>query len=138
MQPDFGFTTSSPKGQFYFPRSYVRQLRFTAGGWPATWADNVFTLFVGSPLVYTEVVIFRTNFVTWSSNCYSLDYIVEQIYYFVPGQWPPSPAGAGVNWFPTSDTGLIAIQIDLVATSLPYFTVELPPAPDDYWIPQKP
>jgi len=132
--PEFGFLVgTSPSPKFAFPRSYVLNLAFTAGGWPMTQADNVFTLVVGSPVVYTEVLELYPNFFEWSSNRYTLDYIVKSIGYFTPGG-PLSPAGVGVNWFPNDDPPTPSILFDFVATGSPLRRFSLPPAPPDYWM----
>lgn len=136
MEPDFGFLVGcSPQCQFYSPRSYYQNLWFTTGGWPSTFVDGTFTLFVGSPLVYTEVLVLRPNFYEWNSNFYSLDYIVEQVYYFVPSG-SPSPAGVGVAYYPDQDVPASGILFDFIATGTPWTKYNLPAAPPEYWRPE--
>jgi len=133
MQPDFGFVTCSPACSFAFTRAYVRQLVFTTGGWPYTWDGQLFRVFVGDPLIYINNTLFRPEFIEWSSNCYTLDFIVQECYYQVPPGFAHNPAGNGVNWYPNSPTNIPSIQIDFVATGAPFSFIELPPAPPDYW-----
>jgi hypothetical protein len=135
MQPDFGTTVSSPQGEFSFPRSYVEKLVFTTGGWPATYISGVFVILVGNPLAYTEVVIFRDYFPPWSSNGYTLDGIVQACFYYVPGsENNPSPATIGVNYFTYGDPPTPSLQVDLLATGLPWQSFPLPGAPPGYWL----
>jgi hypothetical protein len=123
----------SPSAKFAVTRSYVKKIAFTTGGWPTEWDGTLFRVYVGSPLVYINNVLFNPKFIAWSSNVYSLDYIVEQCYYQVPPLFAHNPSTIGVNWFPNDDPPTPSLQIDFIATGYPLSRVTLPPAPGGWW-----
>jgi hypothetical protein len=133
IPPSTGTTISSPNGRFAFNRGYVKALAVRAGGWPVTVDVTTVSIAVGSPLIYTNYIQFEPNFWAWSSNTYTLDWVVAACWYVVPGG-TPAPATWGVNWFANVPPPYpVALDLDPIATDLPYTWVDLPPAPPGYW-----
>jgi len=134
--PVIGSGSFYPQGKWFFPRSYVFGVVVQLEGWTTFAVDNVYTSVDNGNPARQLVYVLRPNVFVWSSNYYSLDYIIceSRITNF-----------AGDAWHPISYECLY--DIDFVGT-LPYLTLRttgffathkqyfpLPPAPPDYWLP---
>ena len=130
-----GVGTYFPNGKFAFPRSYLSQ--FILGiNTPVTQDGRTFTFVDGfGTSIYT--IRFKAEFWDWSSNRYTLDWIIEDAYYQsypIPGAPVTFPFYFAYYFAPTDDLPSVIF--------LPYgvdfptrFFYPLPPPPPDYWNP---
>lgn len=120
------------------PRSYVGAfvLNVTA---PITQTDNVIDFTdPANPLVHFHIKIDQ-RFWDWSSNNWTLDWIIEESYYYVL----PSPVTAvmpfNLSYFTFGDDGIPSLGFQPFGIVFPdYHVYPLPQAPGGYWSPPVP
>jgi hypothetical protein len=132
--PAIGFF---PAPKFNVLRSYVRRFYCFYGGDDSTTvmslSANVAHLHYAVPGFFFDTYItLLPSFVAWSSNCYSLDFIVQSEYSLVNG------AGAPIlsNYLMASGWDLFQPGLYVTITyagGANYFHVDLPTNPD-YWL----
>jgi len=128
-----GIMTFVPQAKFWFPRSYAEKL------WIHTNSVNVPHLVDGeiiwthsppdSVLGFTKI---KANVFEWTSNTYSLDYVVEWWYYTIGTGGPEFEWGGEVSfaWSPAVKKNCLVIATVAADTDY-YFDL---PAPDfPYW-----
>lgn len=124
--------TQRPK--FAIPRQYLGGIEIGNTWTGISMTGNVITLYGTSPFLYYNVFVIRSNVVTWSSNRYTLDYVLEDHWSNVP----PSPshdpfyvtteylgAGSGLP-------GRVLLRLPGYDAQRAFFP--LPPSPPDYWM----
>jgi len=129
-------TLSFPAGeQTNFPRSYIKTFALQ-------WTGDQTLVSGPNPWIYEEHTFggyrfhikFKDNFYTWSSNVYSLDYIIEDLWAETPIIHVPINAGTVVVGLGANATDGRGVGV-VVAPSLGSFIQHaLPPPPPDYWL----
>lgn len=132
----YGSISWFPSGHFRFNRAYVPAIVIGTGGWPYTFVGNVLKLTVGAPYNVWATVEFEPEFVPWSSNTYTMDWIVHRVYNEHFSDHSITPAGDAMYWKVQAPFKVMTLYIDFLAFSSPYAQVLMPPAPDDYWLPR--
>jgi hypothetical protein len=125
--------TYYPSHDFNFNRGYVTEIALQHDGdWTIVWTDNVAVL-TYQPFYVVLTLTINPKVFEWSSNVYSLDYVVERDFYIFPPDPVEHDMPIAVAWTvqPGHYRPLIAINPVNAGTNLYYHT--LPPAPDDYW-----
>lgn len=124
--------TQSPK--FAIPRQYLGGIEVGNEWTGISMTDNVITLFGTVPHLYYNIFIIRSNVLTWTSNTYTLDYILEDHYSINPPSTSHDPfyvtteylgAGAGLP-------GRVLLRLPGYDHQRAFFP--LPPSPTDYWM----
>lgn len=124
--------TQSPK--FSIPRPYMEGIEIGNTWTSIVMVDNVITLTGFAGFTYRNIFVIRPNVMTWTSNNYSLDYILEDHW----GDLPPDPThlpfyvtteyiGADAD-FP----GRVILRLPGSDTQRAFFP--LPPSPSSYWM----
>ena len=133
MAHPHGIISYVPQSQFRFTRSYITKLKVHTNHVNVpSYADGLIT-WVHSPLDavigYTKL---KDNVVAWSSNTYSLDYLVEYWYYVIT----PSPTeyewGGELSYSWDDTVKHTCLVVATVAADVDYY-FDIPPAPPDYW-----
>jgi hypothetical protein len=93
-----GVGTYSPGERFAFPRSYIAGVVNHSAGFTLTQALNIFTLDFHPTYTSVYTWVFSPDFWFWSSNCYTLDHVVEECYYRDNPGDPPIPLNFGLRW----------------------------------------
>lgn len=119
---------------FAIPRQYLGGIEIGNVWDGISMTDNVITLFGTSPHLYYNIFIIAPVVVPWSSNTYTLDYVLADNYSINP----PSPshddflvrveylgAGSGLP-------GRVLIRLMGYDVQRAFFP--LPPSPADYWM----
>lgn len=133
MAHPHGIVTCLPQNQWRFPRSYITKLKVHTNHVNVpSYADGLIT-WVHSPpdsvIAYTKL---KDVFIPWSSNTYSLDFLVEWWYF----QILPDPTEfewggeLSVSWDDTVKRTCLIIATAAADTDY-YF--DIPPAPPTYW-----
>lgn len=128
-----GSMTYIPRGKYYFPRSYVTMLKVHTNHVNIpSYADGLIT-WVHSPLdSVTGYTKLKDNFIAWSSNTYTLDYLVEWWYFTIA----PSPTEyewggeLSVSWDDTVKRTCLVVATVAADTDY-YFPLPSPTGP--YW-----
>jgi hypothetical protein len=133
MTHPHGIVTCLPQNQFRFTRAYITMLKVHTNsinvphfsGYEITWQHN-------PPDTVLGHTGFKHNFIDWSSNTYSLDYLVE-FWYFTVGIGGPEIEWGGelsIAWDNTVKRTCLVVATTAADTDY-YF--DLPPAPPTYW-----
>jgi len=122
-------------GRFAFPRSYLSQLWLALESHLTfTQTDNVIE-FLYSPIPsYRAWFVLHPHFWAWSSNGYTLDFVLQYAYDKVDPMSPESPVFASIKYLRDEDTGRGTLYIATVAPSN-NFKILLPPQDQPYWSP---
>jgi len=130
--------TFNPNGRFTMPRSYIAAFVLNVDA-PVTQTDNVIEFYDPfNPLVNFHIKI-DGRFWDWSSNSWSLDWIIEESWYYVL----PSPTTAVMPFTLAYRTFGSLVEPSLVFQPfgidfIDYHIYTLPPAPPTYWMPPIP
>lgn len=129
-------TGTYPNGaKFSFPRSYIPTFNVRVNTPVTDLGTGEFTFPDGSvPGRHYHIVIFE-KFYPWSSNKYTMDFVIEQSYYVTDPSPTETPMPFTLIFAPTSDgvNGLFFFPFGAPFTDNNIFL--LPPAPPDYWTP---
>lgn len=129
--------TYHPGGQFAFPRSYLAGVwfQFNAGS-SVVWTDNFAAVTDVGGVVTAGIEIAPEAFV-WSSNCYTLDFLITQSWYKVAPSPTEIPLPFALTWFIDPDTTWpYVVYQPFSAIGTGDFKHTLPSTPDDYWGPK--
>jgi len=126
----------NPSGQFNLPRSYVFDIRVYVQHTlsHAYMTDNIITVDYSPVPNFLAVIVLAPNFMPWSSNSYSLDYIIQDSYYRINPDPTHIPLDIQVGWASSSQTLRSAINI-VLDLGVDIFTFPLAAAPPGYWLP---
>lgn len=129
--PAVGF---SPHARFFFPRPYVNRW-VVYGDWPSgTFEDNTH---IGRSLDASDwyfYVIMKENVWDWSSNMYSLDYILEDAYATSIPLGITVPLNMEVIWQPNTTEPFPYLQFNRIGATTFNYVTDIPAAPSDYWL----
>lgn len=129
-------TLSFPAGeQSNFPRSYIHTFALQ-------WTGDQTPVSLGNPFVYEEHtfggyrvhVKFKDVFYTWSSNVYSLDFIIEDLWAELPVTHTPINAGTVVMGVGSNAVDGWGIATSFAPQLGAYTQHILPPPPANYWL----
>lgn len=135
MTGPHGIVVCHPQNKFYFPRSYVTKLKVLTNHVNSVmYADGEITWGHVPPDAVTGLTKLKANFVTWSSNVYSLDYLVEEWWYRIAPDPTKIEWGGECNWIWDGTVKANCIEIATTAADTTYY-FDLPPAPPTYWKP---
>ena len=123
-----------PQAKFWFPRSYIRGicLRFDPGAIIYQDVNRFYGYDSATPTLYFEVHI-DERFVAWSSNSWSLDFIITENWVNAPINDPTKHAFdfALITEYRLGHGVYILFAPGGLGTVKHYF--DLPPAPTGYW-----
>lgn len=126
--------TFIPSDKSNFPRSYITKLVLSDEPGPLSLVDNILTLTILVPFTYYHVFELLPEFIPWSSNVYSLSFLIQDYYYIVPPSPTHNPFGATVTFLADKDEGFFKIKIEVPGSSLVHQDVALAGAPGGYWL----
>jgi len=129
-----GVGSFAPQAKFAFPRSYIRGIGIQIVSGTITPITNGWVLQnPPSPALY--YVVLEDRFWDWSSNAYTLDFVVKESYWTPDGSPSYVPMPFLVTYY--TDTPNKSPYLIYSPFSSPggvtYF--ELPSAPPGYWLP---
>lgn len=133
--PLAGAGTFFPQGRFGFPRSYVERFVITQAFQPVA---SVGPVFIMRPTPYgglTWYLTLKDNFWAWSSNNFTLDYIVEDNYLIVDGDPTHYPVPYKLRYIPPTPAAGAAIAFEYLEHGAPYTDGGLPLRDAAYWLP---
>jgi hypothetical protein len=126
----------SPQSKFSFPRSYVRGISLEVVANGITMVGDTITFINPSlPSQHFTVVIDPRVF-PWSSNGYTLDYVISESYYQNDPDPTEFPMSFALSYFmPAARAPYLNFQpFQLNFAQKHYF--DLPLAPPGYWLPE--
>ncbi len=84
----------------------------------------------------TFYITVKEKFWEWSSNNFTLDYIIEDNYLIVDGDPTLYPQGYWLKYIPPTPTAGSAIAYEFLGHGAPYSDGGLPPRDAPYWLPE--
>lgn len=130
-----GTVNGYPSDKFAFPRSYVRSVGVRSGTALAIWTDNRMDLTDPSTGVTYWTYVFKPEFWAWSSNRWTLDWILEESYYIPFVGSPKVPLNVVCIWVYEVGQFYPTIEVNPFPGQ-PFLNQHvLQGAPPDYWLP---
>jgi len=133
--PVLGTPTYAQSGKFAFPRSFIKNVNFRFGANALfTQSEGNFFITDGNNPIVHVVCNYQPNFWLWSSNTYTLDYVLKDWWVLVDPDPTPQPLNFDYGWWinPTSKVPELVLSLSGFSHEYPY---ALPPAPPSYWKP---
>lgn len=129
---NFGY---APQAKFAFPRSYV--LDILVSDWTGTYTmvDNVITVDFPDHIGHKNVYVVNPKFLAWSSNRYTLDFVVCDAWNQENPDDTPNPSGYQTRYGVDVLTGRPYVEIRNPFIVTQHATFALPQAPGGYWYP---
>lgn len=122
-------------GRFSFPRSYFSQLWLALeGNLTFTQTDNVIHFLYPPIPGYEAWFVFAPNFWEWSSNKFTLDYVLQYAYEKVTPMSPETPVTASLKYLRDETTGRNTLYVATIGPSN-NVKILLPPPNQPYWCP---
>lgn len=135
MTDPHGIVICYPQNKFNFPRSYVTKLKVVTNHINSvSYADGIITWGHNPPDAVDGRTVLKANFITWSSNTYSLDYIVQAWWFRVNPDPTKIEWGGECNFKWDGDVFTSVLEIATTSPDTTYY-FDLPPAPPGYWLP---
>lgn len=131
-----GTGTFYPGARFAFPRSYIYQLDIAGYGDLVTQVGNIFTIHdtVGGTATVAIIKI-DNRFVPWSSNGWTLDFIVTDFYALINGNPPEVPLNFALGYAKSSLNQRPCLRFEWFTGAPLYQTFPLAGQPLNYWLP---
>lgn len=128
-----GLITYVPQAKFYFARPYITKLKVHTNHVNVPmYSDGLITWTHSPPDAVIGYTKLRDRCVTWSSNTYSLDFLVEWWYYVIT----PSPIeyewGGELSYAWDDSIKRTCLVVATAAADVDYY-FDIPPAPSTYW-----
>lgn len=120
--------------KFAIPRQYLGGIEIGNVWAGISMTDNVITLFGTVPFLYYNIFVIRPNVVEWSSNTYTLDYVLEDHWSNVPPSTSHDPFTVRTEYLGPSDGKPGRVLIRLMGYDVQRAFFPLPPSPADYWM----
>lgn len=126
-----------PHAKFAFPRSYLAGVWFQFNpGSSVVWTDN-FAAVTDVGGVITAGIEIAPEAFAWSSNCYTLDFLITQSWYKIAPSPVEIPLPFALIWYTDPDTVIpYVVYQPFSAENTGNYKHLLPGAPDDYWGPK--
>lgn len=124
-----------PSNKFAFPRSYAYQLSFLGDTVDYDQSGDTFTMWIDRGIGYGITYVLHPYILPWSSNRYTLDYVVYDCWWHAFGDGIHHPQGFTVNfwWRTTPEKPTLSIIQPLGGTLEK--VVHLDGQPPGYWLP---
>lgn len=132
-----GTGTFIPGPKFFFNRSYVYQFDIASYGDTVTQTGARFTIhdtLGGTPTV--AIINIDNRFYGWSSNGWSLDFIVTDFFALINGNPPQIPLDFTLSYVISSINKRPALQFEWSTGSPLFVHFPLPSQPLNYWLPK--
>lgn len=130
-----GTGTYSPDPKWSLTRAYVRAVAFPVELTLESVVDGVFTFNDFSLYNDRIVCVIEPRFWAWTSNHYTLDFIVKEAYYYPLPSTTPLPFNFAVRFLPAQPTSPAAIFVRVAPFSNTPLGYALPAATTPYWLP---
>lgn len=131
-----GAGTFVPAARFGFPRSYIYDFHVFRNGDTIVQSANTFVVTDATNPNLTATFRIDPRFFVWSSNSWTLDYVLIDSYYQnFPGD-TPHPLPYNLIYKVEQDTGRSALYLGWSGFLVDPQRFPLPAQPSDYWLPK--
>lgn len=125
----------SPSNKFAFYRSYAYVLTTLGDSNDIEVDGNTITMFIDRPTNYGVVYVLNDFIIPWSSNRYTLDYVVYDCWWFSGFDGIHHPQAFTVNFWPRTTLGISGLTIVQPLAGTFEAIIPLPSQPAGYWTP---
>lgn len=127
-------TSYSPGAKQTIIRSYVRDfyVGYGAGAVISRSGNIIHVHYVAGAYFQDTYIILKEEFADWSSNCYTLDWIIEDEYTDIMGAPTHVHSNYALSCGMAGQSGLAYVFLDY-AGGAPGYVVELERGPSNYW-----
>jgi hypothetical protein len=124
-----------PSDKFSFTRSYACCLSFLGDSADVEQSGDTFTMWIDRPTGYGITYILRPYILPWSSNGYTLDYVVHDCWWHQHFNGIRHPQVFTVNFWFRGSPVRPTLTIVQPAAGVQEKFFPLPGAPSAYWLP---
>ena len=130
-----GDRTAVPADAFSFRRSYISTMSITGVLGVPTQVGDLW--FFPHPVLPNEdyYLVFRENWLAWSSNRWNLGWIVKEFYHMFTGDPVQHPVDYAIYFKHPTTTHKASLLITAFGVSTPPNYILLQEAPPSYWLP---
>ena len=128
-----GTVTGQPSQHFAVPRSYLRGISIKSGAALPVWTDNQMMLWDFTLTTFYWGLIFKPEFWSWSSNRWTVDYMLHDAWYGNTNPILGSPLPVYVSYFGNLGTDQAVIEVAAFGLGDHNYPHDLPPADQPYW-----
>lgn len=123
-----------PSNKFSFTRSYAIQLEILGDSNDVDVSGDTYTMWIDRPTGYGVTYVLNDFIKPWSSNGYTLDYVVYDCWWhqFFDGIHHPQAFTVNFWWRGTPTIATLTLVQPLAGTAS--YRELLPPAPPGYWL----
>jgi hypothetical protein len=131
-----GVGTFTPNGRFSVPRSFINDIVVYHNGDTIVQVANSFT--IHAPFPDPTIGFFRLDnrFWGWSSNYWTLDYIITDCWYKLGGVGAEIPMPFQLHYYNEPTTGRTGLSFGWFSAESDPHPHPLPSAPLNYWLPK--
>lgn len=127
-----------PSDKFSFTRSYVAQLVIQGDTGDIDQAGDTFTMWIDRSIGYGITYILNDFIQPWSSNGYTLDFVVYDCWWHAFFDGVHHPQAFTVNYWWRGTPIRPVLSIIQPAGGVVETFIDIPGAPPDYWLPPAP
>lgn len=124
-----------PSDKFSFTRSYACQISIIGDTGDIDQSGDIFTMWIDRSIGYGITYVLNPFILPWSSNGYTLDYVVYDCWWHAFFDGVHHPQAYTVNFWFRDDPVRATISIVQPLGGVVETFIHLDGAPDDYWLP---
>lgn len=128
-----GTIIGQPSQHFAMPRSYLWGISLKWAASNFYWTDNQVLVWDLTNTTFYFGLIFKPEFWAWSSNRWTVDYVLSQAWYVNPNPVLGTPLDAYVSFFGTLNPNGAVLEISPFGLGSVQFPHALPPIDRPYW-----
>jgi len=124
-----------PSDRFVVYRSYYYQLEIVGDSNDVDVVGDTITMWISRPLNYGITYVLNDYVIPWSSNRYTLDFIVYDCWWFFGGSGVHNAQAYTVNFWPRTADLIPTLSIIQPLGGIASFITPLPYQPSTWWTP---
>lgn len=130
-----GAGTFTPSPNFSFPRSYIVDFYVFRNGNTIVQTVNKFVVTDAFDPNLTATFVLHENFLPWSSNGFTLDFIVQESYYQTTPGGMQIPLPFNIDFYVSPLTRRSGLYLGWLGLKINPEHFDLEPQPPGYWLP---
>jgi len=123
-----------PSDKFVFTRAYAEFIEVLGDTNDVDNTDDTYTMWIDRSIGYGITYVLRPYIKPWSSNHYSLDYVVDDCWWHAFFDSVHHPQAYTVNFWARGSSNALTLTLVQPAGGSASYKRALPPAPPTYWL----
>jgi hypothetical protein len=128
-----GTVTGQPSQHFAMPRSYLWGISIKSGAAVPVWSDNQMLLWDFTFTTFYWGLIFKPEFWAWSSNRWTVDFVLHDAWYGNTNPALGSPLPVYVSYFQNQQPEGAVLEVAAFGLGDHIYPHALPSTTDPYW-----